>query len=76
MSTSNLRWMPEYEEVVPYDTNAQTQATSKSLLQAAEVICCLDFNALHRIKGLGALSTGGCGDKSIDRSSFRARILR
>ena len=53
---SNLRWMPDYEEVVTYDTNAQTQATSKLLLQTAEVICCLDFNALHRIKGLGALA--------------------
>jgi bifunctional oligoribonuclease and PAP phosphatase NrnA len=53
---SNLRWMPDYEEVITYDTNAQSQAASKSLLQEADIICCLDFNALHRIKGLGALA--------------------
>ena len=52
---SNLRWMPDYEEVVTYDINAQTQALSKSLLQEADIICCLDFNILYRIKGLGAL---------------------
>lgn len=53
---SNLRWMPDCEEVVTFDTNAQTQAISKSLLQEADVICCLDFNTLHRIKGLGSLA--------------------
>lgn len=53
---SNLRWMPDYDEVITYDANAQTQAASKTLLQEAEVICCLDFNALHRIKELGALA--------------------
>ncbi|MFN8344907.1 MAG: bifunctional oligoribonuclease/PAP phosphatase NrnA [Spirosomataceae bacterium] len=53
---TNLRWMPGYEEVVTYDANVQTQALSKSLMSEAEVICCLDFNALHRIKGLGALA--------------------
>ncbi len=53
---SNLRWMPDYEEVITYDTNAQSQTASKALLQEADIICCLDFNALHRIKGLGALA--------------------
>lgn len=62
---SNLRWMPDYDEVVTYDTNAQTQATSKSLLQEAEVICCLDFNALHRIKGLGTLAQEATGIKVL-----------
>jgi phosphoesterase RecJ-like protein len=62
---SNLRWMPDYEEVVTYDTNAQTQAISKALLQEAEVICCLDFNALHRIKGLGALAQEAAGVKVL-----------
>lgn len=62
---SNLRWMPDYEEVVTYDTNAQTQAVSKKLLQEAEVICCLDFNALHRIKGLGALAQEATATKVL-----------
>lgn len=62
---SNLRWMPDYEEVVTYDTNAQTQAISKKLLQEAEVICCLDFNVLHRIKGLGALAQEATATKVL-----------
>ncbi len=53
---SNLRWMPDYAEVITFDQNAQTIAQSKKLLQEADVICCLDFNALHRIKGLGSLA--------------------
>ncbi|MCP1385415.1 DHH family phosphoesterase [Runella salmonicolor] len=53
---SNLRWMPDYAEVITFDQNAQTVAQSKKLLQEADVICCLDFNALHRIKGLGSLA--------------------
>ena len=60
---SNLRWMPDYQEAVTYDTNAQTQAASKALLQEADVVCCLDFNALHRIKGLGALAQEATGIK-------------
>jgi phosphoesterase RecJ-like protein len=53
---SNLRWMPDYAEVITFDQNAQTVAQSKKVLQEADVICCLDFNALHRIKGLGSLA--------------------
>jgi phosphoesterase RecJ-like protein len=62
---SNLRWMPDYEEVVTYDINAQTQALSKSLLQEADIICCLDFNILYRIKGLGALVQEATGIKVL-----------
>jgi len=62
---ANLRWMPEYDSVVTYDENAQTQATAKALVEAAEVICCLDFNALHRIKGLGALAQKATGLKVL-----------
>ena len=62
---SNLRWMPDYEEVVTYDIIAQTQALSKSLLQEADIICCLDFNTLYRIKGLGALVQEATGIKVL-----------
>ncbi|MEZ4900493.1 MAG: bifunctional oligoribonuclease/PAP phosphatase NrnA [Spirosomataceae bacterium] len=62
---SNLRWMPDYSEVITYDESQQTQASSKALLDVAEVICCLDFNALHRIKGLGALAQDATGLKVL-----------
>ena len=53
---SNLRWMPGFADVITFDQNAQTQAQAKKLLQETDVICCLDFNALQRIKGLGVLA--------------------
>lgn len=62
---SNLRWMPDYKEVITYDENAQTQAVSKTLLETADMICCLDFNALHRIKGLGVLAEQAKGIKVL-----------
>ncbi|MFN4147574.1 MAG: DHH family phosphoesterase [Runella sp.] len=51
----NLSWMPQFDEVLTYDTNAATKEKGHQLLAEAEVICCLDFNALHRIKELGVL---------------------
>ena len=62
---TNLRWMPGYEEVITYDANAQSQAVSKSLLSEAKVICCLDFNTLYRIKGLGALAQAATATKVL-----------
>lgn len=72
---SNLRWMPDFAEVITFDQNAQTVALSKKLLQEADVICCLDFNALHRIKGLGVLAQNSQAfkiliDHHIDPESF------
>jgi phosphoesterase RecJ-like protein len=57
--------MPDYGEVITYDANVQTQATSKSLIQEADVICCLDFNTLPRIKGLGTLVQEATGIKIL-----------
>ncbi|AXE19981.1 bifunctional oligoribonuclease/PAP phosphatase NrnA [Runella rosea] len=62
---SNLRWMPDYAEVITFDQNAQTVTQSKKLLQEADVICCLDFNALHRIKGLGSLAQSSTAIKIL-----------
>lgn len=62
---SNLRWMPDYAEVITFDQNAQTVTQSKKLLQEADVICCLDFNALHRIKGLGSLAQSSAAIKIL-----------
>ena len=46
-----LDWMPGSNEVVVASQGQQTQATA--LLQKADVICCTDFSALHRIHTLG-----------------------
>ncbi|WP_428655559.1 DHH family phosphoesterase [Runella sp.] len=62
---SNLRWMPDFAEVVTFDQNAQTIAQSKKFLQDADVVCCLDFNALHRIKGLGSLAQSSKATKVL-----------
>lgn len=63
--SANLRWMPDFAEVITYDQNVQSQAHSKQLIQDAEVICCLDFNALHRIKGLGDLALASTATKVL-----------
>ena len=51
--------------VITFDQNAQTVTQSKKLLQEADVICCLDFNALHRIKGLGSLAQSSAAIKIL-----------
>lgn len=62
---TNLRWMPDYAEVITFDENTDTKAKSKALLDTADVICCLDFNALHRIKELGALTQATSAQKVL-----------
>ncbi|WP_028663928.1 DHH family phosphoesterase [Runella zeae] len=62
---ANLRWMPQFDEVITYDANVSSQLRSKELLQHADVICCLDFNALHRIKDLGALAQNAPATKIL-----------
>ena len=57
--------MPDFAEVITYDQNVQSQARSKQVIQEAEVICCLDFNALHRIKGLGELALASTATKVL-----------
>lgn len=45
-----LAWMPGNDEVVEF--NAQTRARAEALVAEAELIFCLDFNALSRIQDL------------------------
>jgi phosphoesterase RecJ-like protein len=45
-----LAWMPGNDEVVEF--NAQTRSRAEALVAGAELIFCLDFNALSRIQDL------------------------
>lgn len=44
-----LNWMPGIPEVVDFENNREK---GKSLISAAEIIFCLDFNILHRTKNM------------------------
>lgn len=44
-----LRWMPGAKDIIRYDKYAEF---ADKLISEAEVICCLDFNALSRIDAL------------------------
>ena len=44
-----LRWMPGSKDILLYDHG---QSVVKDLVAAADLICCLDFNELHRIDAL------------------------
>jgi bifunctional oligoribonuclease and PAP phosphatase NrnA len=61
----NLRWMSNYDQVLTFDANAQTRNQAKQLVEQADVICCLDFNALHRIKELGKIVQHAAGIKVL-----------
>lgn len=52
------KWMPGSEDVLFYRTVSKTSKSPeriRELIAAADVICCLDFNSLHRIDELGPL---------------------
>jgi bifunctional oligoribonuclease and PAP phosphatase NrnA len=51
---ANLRWLPGTENVLIYENNAH-HTKCKRHIDAAELICCLDFSALSRLKDLGKL---------------------
>lgn len=44
-----LKWMPGQEEVLVYDEQKEAH---RNLIQSADLICCLDFSDLKRIKKL------------------------
>ena len=50
--TKNLSWIPGTELVLPYD-NETKRPTIQERIEKAEVIFCLDFNALSRVEELG-----------------------
>ena len=67
-----LHWLPGNDEVVIYEKDKDK---SKQLLEAADVVFCLDFNRLHRINELGEL-IGNCSadvvmiDHHLDPEDF------
>lgn len=50
--SANLRWLPGMEDVLIYENGTQ-QAICKKKIDQAELICCLDFSVLSRLKDLG-----------------------
>lgn len=47
-----LNWMPGSNHVLIYDENDKKQKESKSLIEDAEIIFCVDFSSLDRINEL------------------------
>ncbi len=45
-----LKWMPGSKDILLYDRNKEL---ADKLVSEADVICCLDFNDIHRIDALG-----------------------
>jgi phosphoesterase RecJ-like protein len=56
-----LKWMPGSDEIVLYDRN---RGFADRLISEADIICCLDFNALNRIESMAA-SVKAAGAKKI-----------
>lgn len=46
-----LKWMPGSKNILLYDRKKEV---ADRLIADADVICCLDFNAIHRIDAMGA----------------------
>ncbi|RED93638.1 DHH family phosphoesterase [Marinoscillum furvescens] len=58
-----LHWMEGNEEVVVYSKEKKDQA--QQLVANAELICCLDFSGLKRIKDLGPMVGSAAGKKLL-----------
>ncbi|HEV7351415.1 bifunctional oligoribonuclease/PAP phosphatase NrnA [Telluribacter sp.] len=52
---ANLRWLPGMETVLVYEENAASRKICQQHIEKADLICCLDFSALSRLKDLGKL---------------------
>ncbi len=57
-----LRWMPGAKEIIRYDKYGEF---SDKLIAGADVICCLDFNALSRIDAMAEPVAGAQGRKVL-----------
>lgn len=55
-----LRWMPGAKDIIRYDKYAEF---ADKLITEAEVICCLDFNALSRIDQMADVVRNAPGRK-------------
>jgi phosphoesterase RecJ-like protein len=52
--TESLSWMPQTEDIVVYE-DYKTKKHATNILNSADVIFCLDFNAVSRLDELGEL---------------------
>jgi phosphoesterase RecJ-like protein len=52
--TQNLDWLPDYNTALSFE-NEKLKPTAKESIQNADVIFCLDFNALSRLENLGEI---------------------
>ena len=52
--TQNLDWLPDYKTAISFE-NEKLKPQAQESIQNAEVIFCLDFNALSRLEGLGEI---------------------
>lgn len=57
-----LRWMPGSKEILRYD---KYKEFADQLIAEADVICCLDFNALTRIEGMADAVAQSVGRKIL-----------
>lgn len=57
-----LRWMPDVKKVLNYET---AKEKSESIINRADIIFCLDFNTMSRVKNM----------ESILRSAFCIKVL-
>jgi len=49
--TQNFKWLPGYDSIVSYE-DLKRKADAEKAIQEAEVIYCLDFNAINRLDKL------------------------
>lgn len=61
-----LKWMPGSKDVLLYD---RYKEFADKLIAEADVICCLDFNAIHRIDAMGDAVLASPARKNTDRPS-------
>ncbi len=50
--TNNLKWIPDTDTIMVYESSLGKKIC-EAKIKAAEVIFCLDFNAISRLEGLG-----------------------
>jgi phosphoesterase RecJ-like protein len=60
--TQNLKWINGVEETIIFE-NEMGSKMATSLIQGADVIYCLDFNAISRLESLGELIAGSKAQK-------------
>ena len=52
-------WLPDSEHILIYDNDKEKV---EGVLKEAEIIFCLDFNALHRVDHIGEYIRKNCGE--------------